>query len=402
LTQRRSAALAVAVCLTAPFGLFRGAQADTQKATSLTLSGSPSDTTEAASSDSEAGQDALSQAAPSGIAPVASRTTLATSSAAGESPSALPAPSHVRHYHRRRRAHRTYSQVSRSITSVAPDGITVVGRLGVVTADTTQIVGGRDRYGRILSVCQKGTNLAISGETDTQYAVLMVDRTVGYVDKSDVQLLDYQVVSGDPASDAAGAGGTALGSQLVQTAYTYLNVPYVWGGNDRDGIDCSGFVKAVFAQYGITLPRHSGDQAAIGLDVPRDRVDLWQPGDRMYFACHSPDIDHTAMYIGSGYFIHASAGHGHQVAIDRVDNAYYYSHLVCVRRSPELMQDASNPSTGAQPNPDPNAADTTPTPESGPAIETIRGTVRTMTRPTINDDAGSTSTAANDVESSQE
>ena len=192
----------------------------------------------------------------------------------------------------------------------------------------------------------------MSGETPTQYAVLMIDHSLGYVAKADVQILNYQVVNNAPDAGSDGSGMTAgsgtLGASLVQTAQGYLGVPYVWGGNTTSGIDCSGFVKAVYSAYGITLPRHSGDQAAVGYDVPRNDWSRWIPGDRMYFACHHPEIDHTGMYIGGGYFIHASTGHGHQVAIDRVDGAYYAEHLVCVRRSKELLGDMASPGPAAQ------------------------------------------------------
>ena len=285
------------------------------------------------------------------------------SEAADDNPAPAPAPT-ARHYHRRSRrssvrASRSSARASRSsarVQSLPSRGMTerveaaetTMGRLAIVTDDNAQIVAGRDRAGRVLSVCPKGQYLAISGETPTQYAVLMIDRSLGYVAKADVQLLDYQVAPAGPSADPsapqappAPSGDSTLGQRLVQTAQTFLGVPYVWGGNTASGIDCSGFVKAVYASYGITLPRHSGDQAAIGYDVPHNVAGgdwaTWVPGDRMYFACHHPEIDHTGMYIGGGLFIHASAGHGHQVAIDRVDNAYYSKHLVCVRRSHELL-----------------------------------------------------------------
>ena len=262
----------------------------------------------------------------------------------------------ARHYHRRPSRHSSRSRPlsSRGILS-APEAAaaeaSVVGRLALVTSDKAVIVAGRETGGRVLSICPKGQYLALSGQTPTQYAVLMIDHSIGLVAKSDVQLLEYQVVSNAP--DASGdASGTAangsVGQRLVQAAQGYLGVPYVWGGNTTAGIDCSGFVKAVYGVQGISLPRHSGDQAAIGYDVPRGDWSTWMPGDRMYFACHHPEIDHTGMYIGGGYFIHASAGHGHQVAIDRVDGAYYAQHLVCVRRSKELLGDAPAPGPAAR------------------------------------------------------
>ncbi len=260
-------------------------------------------------------------------------------------PNAAAAPSlPVRRFHRKPTRHasvRALALPSRGADGAA--GVSVVGRLAVVVNDSAPIHAGRERYGRVLSLAPKGQSLALSGETATEFAVLMVDRSVGYIAKSDVQLLNYQVVTDT---------GT-LGQRLVQTAQGFLGVPYVWGGNTRDGIDCSGFVKAVYAANGMELPRFSGDQAGIGYDVPHNVANgdwtAWVPGDRLYFACHHPRIDHTGMYIGNGLFIHASVGHDNQVAIDRVDNAYYSAHLMAVRRSPELLSEPPMPGDGAQP-----------------------------------------------------
>jgi len=280
--------------------------------------------------------------------------------------------------HRRHEAyHRTYSRVlmSRGGSFGVGDPTSVVGRLGSVLEDNTQIVAGRERQGRVLSVVGKGQNLAIIGQTETQYAVLMIDRSTGFIPKSSVHLLDLQVVNtggsipdpSDPNSSAGTPTGDAgpLGERLVRSATNYLGVPYLFGGETKDGIDCSAFVRAVYAENGISLPRVSRDQVNVGYEVPKANVSQWVAGDRMYFACHHPDIDHTGMYIGDGYFIHASAGHNHQVAIDRVDNAYYYGHLVAVRRSQELLGDV--PTTPNLQANNPNVASNTP------SITTISG-----------------------------
>ena len=280
-----------------------------------------------------------------------------TSEAAPAEDALHSAPPLTRRYHRRLSRHSSVSRrlPSRGIVSAAEAPANVVGRLAMVTSEKAVIVAGREAAGRVLSVCPKGQYLALSGQTPTQYAVLMIDHTLGYVSRADVQLLQYQVVNNTPdaaegSSDSAPVGtASSLGLKLVQTAQGYLGVPYVWGGNTAAGIDCSGFVKAVYGTYGLSLPRHSGDQAAVGYDVPRGDWAQWVPGDRMYFACHHPEIDHTGMYIGGGYFIHASTGHGHQVAIDRVDGKYYADHLVCVRRSRELVGDSAAPGPVAPP-----------------------------------------------------
>ena len=300
---------------------------------------------------------ALSRTAPCFADPLSSRPALSSaadseaSQAAPDSAAALPTRYYHRHYSHSysRHSSRSRSLPSRGIVSPSEAAASVVGRLAQVTSDRAVIVAGREAAGRVLSVCPKGQFLALSGETPTQYAVLMIDHSTGFVAKSDVQILDYQVVnsSEDDPAGAAPTDGT-LGAQLVLTARGYLGVPYVWGGNTAAGIDCSGFVKAIYAAHGITLPRVSGDQATVGYDVPRSDWSQWVPGDRLYFACHHPRIDHTGMYIGGGYFIHSSMGHGQQVAIDRVDTPYYAQHLVCVRRSQELLGETPAPGPPAQ------------------------------------------------------
>ena len=49
---------------------------------------------------------------------------------------------------------------------------------------------------------------------------------------------------------------------LLDTAREFLGTPYVWGGVGRRGLDCSGFVNAVYAKHGYDLPRVSRDQFA--------------------------------------------------------------------------------------------------------------------------------------------
>jgi len=285
----------------------------------------------------------------------ASSAPVQADSEASQAAPAAAAPSNsapARRFHRRSRRSYGRSLPSRGMVSPPAAAASIVGRLALVVSDKAAITAGRDRAGRVLSVCPKGQYLALSGQTPTQYAVLMIDHSVGFVAKADVRLLDYQVVNNAPdAGDGAApsATGGLLGQSLVQTAFGYLGVPYVWGGNTTAGIDCSGFVKAVYAAHGVSLPRFSGDQAQVGYDVPKNDWSRWLPGDRMYFACHHPRIDHTAMYIGDGRFIHASMGHGQAVAIDRVDGAYYAAHLVCVRRSQELVADGSAASAPAGP-----------------------------------------------------
>jgi cell wall-associated NlpC family hydrolase len=221
---------------------------------------------------------------------------------------------------------------SRGAATTAVDSETQqMGRLAVVTVDDAPINAPREDYGRLLSRCPKGTNIVVTGEATNYYSVIMSNYTIGFILKKNVELLPLEVSS--PL-----AGGP-LAASIRATALRYLYVPYVWGGNTTDGIDCSGLVKAVFSANGIELPRTAAEQANQGYQVPLTDVAQWLPGDRMYFQCHHSYIDHAGMYIGNGWFIHSSIGNN-GVNVTRVDSPYYWSHLVAVRRSPQLVSDA--------------------------------------------------------------
>lgn len=196
----------------------------------------------------------------------------------------------------------------------------VIGRVGMVSARSASIRTSRSGSSRILANCREGTPLGIVKQDDRWYGVLMIDGSIGWVPRALVRLLDYNLVA-EPQSQSAG-------QRIVQIASKYLGVPYSWGGYSWDGLDCSGFVKAVFANFGIDLPRCSRDQAQVGAPVPFDQL---QPGDRLYFACKGGDIDHTGIYAGNGYFIHSASTRG-GVTFDSLDSARYSRWLVCARR----------------------------------------------------------------------
>lgn len=86
----------------------------------------------------------------------------------------------------------------------------------------------------------------------------------------------------------------------VDTALTFLGVPYVWGGASRSGVDCSGLTMLSWEAAGVNLPHYSGDQFADSTPVPIADI---EPGDLIFYGPGGDE--HVTMYVGHGTMIEA-------------------------------------------------------------------------------------------------
>lgn len=107
-----------------------------------------------------------------------------------------------------------------------------------------------------------------------------------------------------PSDGPGGEVASATRTALVAYSKQFLGNPYVYGGTSlTSGADCSGFTQAIYAHFGVSIPRNSRDQAAGGTVISWQNA---QPGDLLFYG--SGDyINHVAMYIGGGQVIHASS-----------------------------------------------------------------------------------------------
>ena len=108
-------------------------------------------------------------------------------------------------------------------------------------------------------------------------------------------------------------------SNIVQTAFLYLNAPYLWGGKTPFGIDCSGFTQMVYKLNGYKILRDASEQATLGHAL--SFIEESEPGDLAFFDNSEGDIIHVGIIMEDNYIIHA---HG-KVRIDRLDHSGIYN-----------------------------------------------------------------------------
>lgn len=111
----------------------------------------------------------------------------------------------------------------------------------------------------------------------------------------------------------------AQGQSVVDFAKQFLGNPYVYGGTSlTNGTDCSGFVKSVYANFGIYLPRTSYAMRSVGRAVSYSEM---QPGDIVCYA------GHVGIYAGNGMIVNA-IDESHGIGMSSAT----YSSIITIRR----------------------------------------------------------------------
>lgn len=120
----------------------------------------------------------------------------------------------------------------------------------------------------------------------------------------------------------------------------WVGTPYRLGGEGRSGIDCSGLVRQVFSDsFRMDLPRTTNGQALQGQRIERSEL---KAGDLVFF--RPPGVNHVGVYVGDGYFLHASTSQG--VILSELDNVYWQRYYWQSRRPMEPTQLAQRAAWG--------------------------------------------------------
>ncbi len=120
---------------------------------------------------------------------------------------------------------------------------------------------------------------------------------------------------------------------LLNEHERWVGTPYVLGGTTRNGIDCSALMQHVFGEaFALELPRTTEEQVLEGSRVAESSL---KAGDLVFFRPPGP-YNHVGVYVGDGYFLHASSSQG--VKLSRLDNVYWKRYYWQARRPVERTQ----------------------------------------------------------------
>ncbi|MDO4170222.1 MAG: NlpC/P60 family protein [Lachnospiraceae bacterium] len=162
---------------------------------------------------------------------------------------------------------------------------------------------------------RKGDKVTCYG-TSGNWTKVKVSGTICYVSTN-------YLSSSKPSSSSSKS--SVSGTTIANSAKKYAGrLRYVWGGESlTKGADCSGFTKAIYAQYGYSLPHSACGQRSSGRSVSSSNR---QPGDLVCYTAVNGNY-HVGIYIGNNQVVHASSpSTGVRIS------TWNYRKVYCVRR----------------------------------------------------------------------
>ena len=133
---------------------------------------------------------------------------------------------------------------------------------------------------------------------------------------------------------------SAWNKTLYDTLENWLGTPYCYAGSSKSGVDCSGFVNALYHNVFNTDigARNSTDIYKKITKVDKSEL---EEGDLVFFRIRKKRISHVGIYLGNNKFAHSSTSSG--VIISDLNETYYKKYYAGGGRLPSLSDNANNP-----------------------------------------------------------
>lgn len=190
---------------------------------------------------------------------------------------------------------------------------------------TENLISGKDAVSKAKTILEgtiteEDISLLNKEEIDTFFTVgETVEEETARLAAEEAQRQAEEAARLEAERIAREAAIAARGVSVVEYARQFLGNPYVYGGTSLTrGTDCSGFVRGVYAHFGISLPRTSSSMRSVGYAVSFSEI---QPGD---IVCYS---GHVGIYAGNGQIVNAideSRGIGM--------SSVTYANIITIRR----------------------------------------------------------------------
>jgi len=167
------------------------------------------------------------------------------------------------------------------------------------------------------------------GEEGDYVKVQFPDKRIAFVKKENTKAVKDWLSTAKPTQE-----------NIVETAKSFMGIPYLWGGTSAKEMDCSGFTKTVYFLNGVLLDRDASQQVNNGILVDTENgFENLQKGDLLFFGFKATDkkkerVTHVGIYIGDLEFIHESG----RVKINSFDekrpnfSKYRLEHFIRARR----------------------------------------------------------------------
>jgi murein DD-endopeptidase / murein LD-carboxypeptidase len=110
---------------------------------------------------------------------------------------------------------------------------------------------------------------------------------------------------------------------LYRFVDSWYGVPYLYGGKNKQGVDCSGFSCALYRD--VYKKNMAGSAATLFTKCKAVKEKDLKEGDLVFFKIGSDKISHVGVYLQNNRFVHASTKRG--VVISSLTEAYYQNYF---------------------------------------------------------------------------